>query len=146
MSKFTEINYQGSLRGEKQHDYMWGVHAAGCADIVKEFQRQFGRKPYGNQLDYVLTTHEASSMRELLDLIVDGESRDLGWGDDNVKVHNCVAKALRVKSAEYKPGKVQEVLDRLPEKAIEATMRQISKRHILTAEERARGGRKARSK
>jgi len=84
--EFTEINYQGNLRGT---DFMWGVHAAGCADISKEVQRQFGSKAKG-KTEYLLTNHTAASMRELLDAIVDGETRGLGWGDDNVKVHDCV--------------------------------------------------------
>jgi len=90
--QFTEINYQGTLKGT---DYMWGVHVAGCADIEKEIKRQFGKQQAKGNSQYVLTNHTATSLRDLLDKIVDGETRELGYHDDNVKVHNCVEKALK---------------------------------------------------
>ena len=144
MSNFTEINYQGSLRGT---DYMWGVHAEGCADIEKEVKRVFHVSLDSAKRDYILTTHRGiTSLRQLLDTIVDGETRDMGWGDENVKVHNCVAKALRgqrIINAINEPenaAKLSSAITSLVQEVVK------SKRHILTAEERARGGQKARSK
>ena len=93
MATFTEINYQGSLRGT---DFMWGVHVSGCKAINDDLRKQFGtwRLPYFTK-QLIMTDHDASSLRELLDQVVDGECRDLGWGDDNVKVHHCVTKVVR---------------------------------------------------
>lgn len=146
MSKFTEINYQGSLRGEKAHDYMWGVHVEGCGDIEREIIRQFGRNVVKDgSVDYITTSHEASSLRELLDKIVDGETRDLGWGDENVKVHNCVTKAFRAAKERDGALKVaaQIALDNIAKDApaIEATLNAMMPKADATGRRHGVGGR-----
>jgi hypothetical protein len=140
--KFTEINYQGNLRGT---DFMWGVHVSGCADILKEIKRQFGYVTL-KQASYVLTEHDISTklgstvaMRDLLDTIVDGETRDLGWGDEHVKVHACVKQALSAAgparaSKEERVSKAGTTIAK--EHPAQAKMRK--EREAMVAKERAR--------
>jgi hypothetical protein len=81
--KFTYLSYNPSK------NYMWSLHAAGCADIKQELK---GVRTDSGWPAEMGATFEAKDLKEALDYVVDEELREMGWDNNAVKVNPCCKK------------------------------------------------------
>lgn len=77
MAQYTEVDLVNTA---KESNSSWEIHQAGCADIAKTVKRYQAKA----------RTLAATTLREALDEVVDGELRDMGYGDNDVHVFPCV--------------------------------------------------------
>lgn len=79
MTKFAILNFSIS------HDHVGSIHAAGCKDIKRD------------RFEHAAIVYEVEceTWQEARAHYIDDEMVELGYGNDDVRIHNCARKGKR---------------------------------------------------